>query len=117
VSHGIARANSSGHIGGGIAVLALLTTEPVNDRDAIRRRVGLAINAVVGVLLLFLTNLVVFPDPHEHHHATHLCDRWDSRMVDHRGTLSAIGSFLLRSRVTGLIQGLFERFLIGYSLH
>ena len=40
-----------------LLILALLTTEMLSAAGL----VGLAINAVVGVLLLFLTNLVVSP--------------------------------------------------------
>jgi hypothetical protein len=41
----------------GLAILALLTTEIALEGGL----VGLAINAVVGVLLLFLTNLFLSP--------------------------------------------------------
>jgi len=40
-----------------LLILGLLTTEMLSESGL----VGLAINAVVGVLLLFLTNLVVSP--------------------------------------------------------
>ena len=40
-----------------LLLLALLTTQMLSEGGW----VGLAINAVVGVILLFLTNLVVFP--------------------------------------------------------
>jgi len=40
-----------------LLILALLTTEMLSEAGW----VGLAINAVVGVLLLFVTNLVVSP--------------------------------------------------------
>ena len=40
-----------------LLILGLLTTEMLSEAGL----VGLAVNAVVGVLLLFLTNLVVSP--------------------------------------------------------
>jgi hypothetical protein len=56
VAHGIACAHSSDLSGGSIGDLGF-----VSNRDAGRRWVGLLINTVVGVLLLFGTNLVVSP--------------------------------------------------------
>ena|SRR5215217_2130708 len=68
--------------------------------------VGLAVNAVVELILLFLTNLVAsrrFPltsSPYS------LAPSATWLVVDYLGILSATDSFYLRSRVAVFIQGL-----------
>src|SRR5215208_6337563 len=82
----------------GLVILALLATEIALEGGL----VGLAINAVVGVLLLFLTNLFLSPPIPINLITVLICVI--GGVVDHRGALSAADS-LLCSRNGALCLG------------